>query len=165
MQAGRSRCNEAGSGFGPCLGQVLPAAETCATEVDDDCDGAVNEEGAGCACVPNEVVPCYSGPPGTEGVIEANLPRRVHDERQAHAAIWRLPPSMLATCVGGKNSTARHHDVPARGERHRARLRNEVAAVKRTAVDESASALSFPDPPESNELVLLERRSHELPLG
>ncbi|WP_437656974.1 reverse transcriptase domain-containing protein [Sorangium sp. So ce1182] len=67
-QAGRSRCNEAGSGFGPCLGQVLPAAETCATEVDDDCDGAVNEEGAGCACLPHEVVPCYAGPPGTEGV-------------------------------------------------------------------------------------------------
>ncbi|WP_437674630.1 MopE-related protein [Sorangium sp. So ce131] len=67
-QAGKSRCNEDGSGFGPCLGQVLPAAETCATPVDDDCDGAVNEEGAGCVCLPGEVVPCYSGPPDTAGV-------------------------------------------------------------------------------------------------
>ncbi|KYF87475.1 hypothetical protein BE17_25855 [Sorangium cellulosum] len=67
-EAGRARCREDGSGFGPCLGEVLPAAETCLTPVDDDCDGRTNEEGAGCSCVPGEVVPCYSGPAGTEGV-------------------------------------------------------------------------------------------------
>ncbi|HTN87331.1 MAG TPA: MopE-related protein, partial [Sorangium sp.] len=66
-EAGRARCREDGSGFGPCLGEVLPAAETCLTPVDDDCDGQTNEEGAGCACLPGEVIPCYSGPPGTEG--------------------------------------------------------------------------------------------------
>ncbi|XYI03887.1 MopE-related protein [Sorangium sp. So ce1128] len=66
-EAGTARCREDGSGFGPCLGEVLPAAETCLTPVDDDCDGQTNEEGAGCACLPGEVIPCYSGPPGTEG--------------------------------------------------------------------------------------------------
>ncbi|WP_437496176.1 MopE-related protein [Sorangium sp. So ce1099] len=67
-EAGTARCRADGSGFGPCLGEVLPAAETCLTPADDDCDGQVNEEGAGCACLPGEVIPCYSGPPGTEGV-------------------------------------------------------------------------------------------------
>ncbi|WP_437750990.1 MopE-related protein [Sorangium sp. So ce1389] len=66
-KAGTARCREDGSGFGPCLGEVLPAAETCLTPADDDCDGQTNEEGAGCACLPGEVIPCYSGPPGTEG--------------------------------------------------------------------------------------------------
>ncbi|XXT23919.1 MopE-related protein [Sorangium sp. So ce429] len=67
-KAGTARCSDDGSGFGSCLGEVLPAAETCLTLVDDDCDGQANEEGAGCACVPGELVPCYAGPPGTEGV-------------------------------------------------------------------------------------------------
>ncbi|MGK3962514.1 MopE-related protein [Sorangium sp. So ce118] len=66
-EAGTARCREDGSGFGSCLGEVLPAAETCLTPADDDCDGQTNEEGAGCACLPGEVIPCYSGPPGTEG--------------------------------------------------------------------------------------------------
>ncbi|MGK3972631.1 MopE-related protein [Sorangium sp. So ce118] len=66
-KAGTARCREDGSGFGSCLGEVLPAAETCLTPADDDCDGQTNEEGAGCACLPGEVIPCYSGPPGTEG--------------------------------------------------------------------------------------------------
>ncbi|WP_437301738.1 MopE-related protein [Sorangium sp. So ce388] len=66
-EAGRALCREDGSGFGPCLGEVLPAAETCLTPADDDCDGQMNEEGAGCACLPGEVIPCYSGSPGTEG--------------------------------------------------------------------------------------------------
>ncbi|WP_437817160.1 MopE-related protein [Sorangium sp. So ce1078] len=67
-EAGKARCREDGSGFGPCVGEVLPGPETCATPVDDDCDGQTNEEGAGCACLPGEVIPCYSGPPSTEGV-------------------------------------------------------------------------------------------------
>ncbi|WP_438022584.1 MopE-related protein [Sorangium sp. So ce233] len=67
-EAGTARCRDDGSGFGPCVGEVLPAAETCLTPVDDDCDGQANEEGAGCACVPGELVACYAGPPGTEGV-------------------------------------------------------------------------------------------------
>ncbi|WP_434048357.1 MULTISPECIES: MopE-related protein [Sorangium] len=65
--AGKAQCREDGSGFGPCVGEVLPGPETCATPVDDDCDGQTNEEGDGCACLPGEVIPCYSGPPGTEG--------------------------------------------------------------------------------------------------
>ncbi len=62
-------CNDQGTAFGACTGEVLPANETCATPVDDDCDGEVNEAGgAGCACAPNSQQPCYTGPAGTAGV-------------------------------------------------------------------------------------------------
>lgn len=58
----------AGGDFGPCEGQVQPAVEACDTPADDDCDGDVNEPDAGCNCAPNTQAPCYSGPPGTDGV-------------------------------------------------------------------------------------------------
>jgi len=54
--------------WGPCEGDVGPQAETCLDSVDNDCDGQVNEEGAGCVCLPNSSLTCYSGPAGTLGV-------------------------------------------------------------------------------------------------
>jgi hypothetical protein len=60
-KGGQKTCNGEGTGYGPCEGQVLPAAETCAAGslVDEDCDGQVNEGGAGCTCVPGSFQPCY----------------------------------------------------------------------------------------------------------
>ncbi len=37
--AGAQTCNALGTGYGPCQGEVLPAAEDCATPEDEDCDG------------------------------------------------------------------------------------------------------------------------------
>lgn len=65
---GTKRCNESGTAYGPCTGEVVPATETCTTAVDDDYDGRVNEEGSGCVCVPGSTFSCYSGPAGTQGV-------------------------------------------------------------------------------------------------
>jgi hypothetical protein len=62
--AGTQTCLADGSDFGPCVGEVTPVAENCATVVDDDCDGEVNE---GCACVPFSTLDCYSGPNNTLG--------------------------------------------------------------------------------------------------
>ena len=67
-QSGVEVCNAQGTGYGPCVGEVLPQVETCATPVDDDCNGQTNEGGAGCVCMPNATVSCYSGPAGTQGV-------------------------------------------------------------------------------------------------
>lgn len=67
-KAGIRRCDDDLEGFGPCLYQVMPTPETCATPEDDDCDGEINEEGDGCACSPGAQEACYGGPPGTEGV-------------------------------------------------------------------------------------------------
>lgn len=65
---GMATCKDDGSGFGPCEGQVVPGVETCTAPSDEDCDGKANEDGAGCACAPGSVAPCYSGPGGTQGV-------------------------------------------------------------------------------------------------
>ncbi len=65
---GIATCGDDGIGYGPCEGQIVPTDETCTTDVDDNCDGVVNEVGTGdCACNPGQVLPCYSGPEGTEG--------------------------------------------------------------------------------------------------
>jgi putative metal-binding protein len=65
---GTKTCNAQGTGYGTCVGEVTPQAETCSNSVDDDCNGQTNEGGVGCACAPNSVTSCYSGPAGTQGV-------------------------------------------------------------------------------------------------
>lgn len=65
--AGTRACGAEGT-FGPCVGQVVPSSETCATPTDDDCDGITNEEGDGCVCLPGSTSACYDGPAGTLGV-------------------------------------------------------------------------------------------------
>ncbi len=70
---GEQACLPDESGWGPCEGEVTPQPETCAPPVDggsedEDCDGKINEEGEGCACVPGTMEACYGGPKGTEGV-------------------------------------------------------------------------------------------------
>ncbi len=66
--AGTQTCLDDGSGYGNCQGEVLPAAESCSSTEDEDCDGQTNEEGADCLCVPDTIESCYSGTSGTEGV-------------------------------------------------------------------------------------------------
>gem|GEM_PF-1691990 len=62
--AGRRTC--VNGAWGSCTGEVKPAAESCKTPGDDDCDGLSNE---GCACTPGQTQSCaYTGPAGTDGV-------------------------------------------------------------------------------------------------
>lgn len=63
---GVQACDPQGKPIGGCVGQVLPIEETCYTPEDDDCNGQTNEGGLGCICEPSQVLPCYSGPAGTE---------------------------------------------------------------------------------------------------
>ncbi|MDI1482569.1 choice-of-anchor L domain-containing protein [Polyangium sp. y55x31] len=42
-KAGTQTCKEDGSGWGDCLGQVLPKYEICQNAVDDDCNGAADD--------------------------------------------------------------------------------------------------------------------------
>jgi hypothetical protein len=67
-KAGTRQCNAQGTWSGPCIGETVPVDETCNTPEDDNCNGQVNEAGAGCVCAPNSTATCYSGPPGTAGV-------------------------------------------------------------------------------------------------
>ncbi|WP_437597196.1 hypothetical protein WMF28_31785 [Sorangium sp. So ce590] len=67
-KAGERACLPSGTGFGPCAGEVVPAAEDCTTPEDENCDGQVNEASSACSCVPGATEACYGGPPGTAGV-------------------------------------------------------------------------------------------------
>jgi hypothetical protein len=66
--AGTSSCAADGKSWDPCFGEIVPTQELCATGIDDDCDGALNEEGPDCTCVPGTTASCYTGPGGTQGV-------------------------------------------------------------------------------------------------
>jgi hypothetical protein len=65
--AGTHACDASGRAWGPCAAEVLPTSETCSSPIDDDCDGAVNEEGPDCVCVSGTKQACYSGPAGVIG--------------------------------------------------------------------------------------------------
>lgn len=39
--AGIATCNDRGTAFGPCVGEVLPGAEPCGSSADEDCDGVI----------------------------------------------------------------------------------------------------------------------------
>ena len=52
-KAGIQTCNAQGTSYGPCIGEVLPVAESCSLPGDENCNGQINESGAGCSCTPN----------------------------------------------------------------------------------------------------------------
>ncbi|MDI3291746.1 DUF4215 domain-containing protein [Polyangium sp. 15x6] len=64
---GKQACDEDAKPIGPCLGEVLPKEETCLSIFDEDCDGAVNESGLGCVCVPGTIGDCFGGPEAALG--------------------------------------------------------------------------------------------------
>lgn len=49
-KSGTQTCNSTGSAWGPCTGEVLPSTESCKNNVDDDCDGQLNEGCAALSC-------------------------------------------------------------------------------------------------------------------
>jgi hypothetical protein len=69
-EGGTRTCEPDASGYGPCVGEVLPGLEDCSTLGDDDCDGEANEASAGCGpdvcpgCTASPVGPC-----GTDVVV------------------------------------------------------------------------------------------------
>ncbi|MCK6576056.1 hypothetical protein L6V77_33805 [Myxococcota bacterium] len=84
-RAGERRCE--GGAPGRCEGEVLPAAEAC-NGADDDCDGDVDDDGAGEPLLEA----CYDGPAATAGVGTC-------------VAGWRA-------CVGGRLSECQGQVVP-----------------------------------------------------
>ncbi len=42
-KAGTQTCLPSGTGWGPCMGQVLPKSEICANNIDEDCNGVLDD--------------------------------------------------------------------------------------------------------------------------
>ena len=99
---GTKTCAADGSGFGACQDEVVPKNESCLTLEDDDCDGKVNEDGEGCACVPGTVAPCYSGPANTAGIGACKA-----------GTVTCLPDgTAYGTCVGEVTPTPEDCETP-----------------------------------------------------
>lgn len=65
--SGKKMCSDDGLSYGACIGQTLPATETCdeTLNVDNDCDGSVGElddDDDTCDCVFEQTKNCFSGP-------------------------------------------------------------------------------------------------------
>lgn len=67
---GLATCAPDGMSYGACVGETLPSPEDCGeSSVDEDCDGATNEEGPSCVCMPQQFSgTCYTGPPAKLGI-------------------------------------------------------------------------------------------------
>jgi hypothetical protein len=89
-KGGMQVCDVQGTSYGPCMGEVVPQPETCNTPIDDNCNGTLNEGGSGCVCPPNAMVPCYSGPTGTQGVGNC----------KAGLALCNDQGTLLGSCMG-----------------------------------------------------------------
>jgi hypothetical protein len=65
-KAGLRACDAAGTGFGPCRGEVTPAREECATPQDEDCNGIAE------SCTPGATVWAkkFGNPTPSEGAGE-----------------------------------------------------------------------------------------------
>ncbi|MBK9261088.1 MAG: putative metal-binding motif-containing protein [Polyangiaceae bacterium] len=61
-KGGTQTCDAAGK-WGPCEGEVVPAAAETCEGTDENCDGQVDE---GCPCSLGQTQACYTGPMGTE---------------------------------------------------------------------------------------------------
>ena len=57
---GRRRCSETGT-WGPCEGEVLPAAEVCSDAIDNDCDGMIDCNDPDCSGSPSCAAGCTGG--------------------------------------------------------------------------------------------------------
>jgi hypothetical protein len=59
---GTHTCNADGASWSACAGEIVPAAEDCATAADEDCDGkAFDDADSGCVCAPGTVEACDTG--------------------------------------------------------------------------------------------------------
>ncbi|MBK04095.1 MAG: hypothetical protein CL920_33580 [Deltaproteobacteria bacterium] len=89
---GTQTCNKDGKGYSACQDEVLPQKEECNGK-DDNCNGVVDENPAGCTCDKEGATsPCYGGPDGTlnQGICSSGLQTCT---KTADGLIW-------SACVG-----------------------------------------------------------------
>jgi hypothetical protein len=65
---GQRACDANGEFFGPCDGWGAPVEEACRDQIDNDCDGIVDEGACVEVCDPGTSRVCYGGDPAQEGV-------------------------------------------------------------------------------------------------
>jgi hypothetical protein len=74
-----------------CRPEILEGSAGLCNDLDDDCDGIVDE---GCPCTPGAVKPCFAGPPGRRGVGACSDGLQACETNGALDGTW-------GSCVGG----------------------------------------------------------------
>ncbi|WP_437663435.1 fibrinogen-like YCDxxxxGGGW domain-containing protein [Sorangium sp. So ce1182] len=108
-KTGIRTCNDEGTGYGPCEGQVQPADELCDTPVDESCDGRVNEGCVypSCASVPaGSPSGVYLADPGAAGATE---PAAIYCDMEVDGGGWTLLYSSIGSDEG---TTMAFWDIP-----------------------------------------------------
>jgi hypothetical protein len=67
-KSGIRTCNADGTEFGDCIGEVVPDFEVCGDELDNSCNGQVDEGCQTQACTPYTTSGCYTGNPTYLGI-------------------------------------------------------------------------------------------------
>jgi hypothetical protein len=124
-KGGKGVCQPDGLSLGPCVGEILPAAETCDDLLDNNCDGQINEGGIDCVCKPNEKAPCYDGPAGTENVGTCKDGAKQCDD---HGKAW-------GPCVGEVLPAAQLCTVPAQDQNCNGQLNEGCSCVPGDAIE------------------------------
>lgn len=83
-----------------CEDDVLPEPEKCGDQLDNDCDGAVDN---GCSCSPGQTQPCYEAPPDTLGHGACHAGTQTCDDNGAWGACTQQVRPSLEVCDGFDN--------------------------------------------------------------
>jgi hypothetical protein len=97
--------------WGPCTGDVTPAAEICSQTTDENCNGKVGCADSACTgiagcCAPGDKRSCYDGPTGTDGVGLCAAGTQECDAAGAWKACGSetLPSSEAGHCTDGNDN-------------------------------------------------------------
>ena len=115
-RAGTKTCNAAGSGYGDCVGEVVPTQEVC-NNLDDDCDGAVDDGivGIGAACSTGKLGVCAAGTTQCQsGAIVCN--QNIQPQTEICDGLDNDCNGVVdngATCTGGRQCVSGQCACPA----------------------------------------------------
>jgi len=94
-----------GTGWGPCVGEVVPTKEICNNGIDEDCNGPADDGPPQCStCNAGDTQPCYTGPAGTDtkGVCHGGTQACVNGEFSG-ACVGEQTPAPSDPCDGLDN--------------------------------------------------------------